>query len=112
MRVLAALRTLANEVAWLLDARRATHEEDSCGIDLVAITDAGDLHLQVKSSRPRPRQAWKYRLRGIGLVVVRGSNSQEGVRLRVLHQLRLLRGEDVGGDRTLGQRMVDVERKD
>jgi hypothetical protein len=41
---------------WLLETRPATPEEDAAGVDVVAYTDAGEIPIQIKSSRTGKRE--------------------------------------------------------
>ena len=40
-----------NRIPWIISVRRVTLEEEPRGIDVVFVTDVGEIHVQVKSSR-------------------------------------------------------------
>ena len=67
-RVYARMDDVVASVEWLTAWRRSTPEEDARGIDAVATSDVGELHLQVKASGRNASRA-VYVERGIGVIV-------------------------------------------
>lgn len=67
-RVLEAMVDVAKRLSWVDSWRPGDRLEDGRGIDMVVVTDAGDLFVQVKSGR-RGANAGRYTEAGIGVVV-------------------------------------------
>ena len=79
---------------WLYSGRKATPEEDSKKKDFVFSSDVGDLFVQVKSSQraaEKFRRTTPYRRGMIEVMVVRSTNSQEGLQQRLILKLTNLR---------------------
>jgi hypothetical protein len=86
-RVLAAL--LEWPPAWVLSARLATWDEDRRGIDIVVVSDVGELFLQVKASNGGEAHA---RIReDVRSVVARPTDTADQLRRRVIGHLSGLR---------------------
>jgi hypothetical protein len=86
-RVLAAL--LEWPPAWVLSARLATRDEDRRGIDIVVVSDVGELFLQVKASKGGEAHA---RIReDVRIVVARPTDTAEQLRRRAIGHLSGLR---------------------
>ncbi len=94
-RVLRALRQWVGRIWWLQGASRASLRQDRAGIDVVVSTlDAGELHLQVKSSVAGARHhAERYGGTPIGLVLVQRRVDDATVAGRALGALIKLREE-------------------
>jgi hypothetical protein len=75
---------------WLLGLREASEEEDARAIDVVALTDAGDIPLQVKSSWRWAREHEK-KHPDIPVIVIHTSDSEEAIRRKLKSLLRRLR---------------------
>lgn len=93
VRVLTAVRHLALRIDWIIGARRATEAEDAHGIDLVVMTDRGELHLQVKSTG-KARSAFKRSAPFMGrerIAVVLGTLDRQRLQVEVLAALIGLR---------------------
>lgn len=79
---------------WLRELVPATPAQDAEGIDYVAHTDVGEIYVQIKSSRVGARcfrRKHGARARYIAIVLVRGHDSRETIRCRLLSQVGELR---------------------
>lgn len=88
----AVLALRAGGASWILDARRATPEEDAAGADVVVTTDAGTLYLQSKSSRAGLAK-FSAKARTIRVEAVVVSLDDATTRMRALVALSALRSE-------------------
>lgn len=88
----AVLALRAGGASWILDARRATPEEDAAGADVVVTTDAGTLYLQSKSSRAGLAK-FSAKARTIRVEAVVVSLDDATTRSRALVALSALRAE-------------------
>jgi hypothetical protein len=100
-RVLEACKLEAHPV-WMLRARAATRIEDRSGIDVVVVTDVGNLSIQVKSSRrgkahfrPRP-------FLNVPVVVVRDGDSANVLLSKVVAVLGPIRASHLKALKKLG----------
>jgi len=75
---------------WLDCLRQATNEEDGNGIDIVAVTDVGEIPFQVKSGWYRAH-FHEQRYPDIPVFVVRVGQSENHVRRRLVNKLADLR---------------------
>ncbi len=73
--------------SWVKSIRRATHEEDHQGVDLVAEIDTGPVKIQVKSGWKRAREFQRDHP-DIPVFVVGPEDSEEYVRRKLLNLLR------------------------
>ena len=91
-RLLEAVEYLRERHAWILGVRQATREEDSKGIDLVVMTDVGEIYLQSKSSKTAAVDFMQKRRKLlIATVVIRGDKERvAGRALTALTDLRLV----------------------
>lgn len=80
--VLCCLEFKNNIAPWISDTRKATKEEDSNGIDIVLITEYGDVPIQVKSSIKRKKDFVK-KHPDIPVVCVYPNDSEINIRGRV-----------------------------
>lgn len=94
-RVLCALNEVKEDSAWMIGARRATHEEDARGVDIVVETsDRGPLFVQVKSSKAGVRTFQRRKGRRadfIAVVLVKSGDDPATIRRKTLHALQELR---------------------
>ncbi len=110
-RVLEACKLEAHPV-WMLRARAATRIEDRSGIDVVVVTDVGNLSIQVKSSR---RGKAHFRVRpflNVPVVVVRDSDSPNVLLDKVVAALGPIRAGHLKMLEKLGvKRSIEPKRK-
>ena len=81
---------------WVKSLRRATHEEDSRGIDLIAEIDTGSVPVQIKSSWRRARE-FERTHPDIPVLVVHPEDSEDFVRKKLLAVLRKERAKALPG---------------
>lgn len=82
--------------AWVKTIRRATHEEDHNGVDLVAEIAEGSIRIQVKSGWKRAR-VFQRDHPDIPVLVIHPEDSEEYVRVKLLALLRQERAKLVPG---------------
>jgi hypothetical protein len=110
-RVLEACKLEAHPM-WILRARAATRIEDGSGIDIVVVTDVGNLSIQVKSSR---RGKAHFRARpflNVPVVVVRDGDSPSVLLNKVVAELGPIRANHLKALEKLGvKRAIAPERE-
>lgn len=100
--------------SWVKSIRRATHEEDHQGVDLVAEIDTGPIRIQVKSGWKRAREFQRDHP-DIPVFVVGPEDSEEYVRRKLLNLLRqerakLLPDFEPSKDKAIKVREASVSR--
>jgi len=83
---------VAERPDWMRSIRRATHDEDHAGIDLVVESDIGKLFVQVKSSRTgKLEYLARRRPAKVAIVVAMDRDSQDALFRKVFGELAKLR---------------------
>lgn len=110
-RVLSILTEDDDPAEWIRFCRKATRDEDAQGIDLVVMTDVGELYVQVKSSRGGLESFRSHRQQEnvlpIVAVIAKASDHDADLRVRLMRHLGQYRKEI----RAAGSRAAWIQRQ-
>jgi len=74
---------------WLQELRKGTNREDHEGMDLIAVTDRGEIPIQVKSSQYRAKK-FSEKNPNVPVIVVESNMTEQRIRWALLTMLRPL----------------------
>ena len=93
-KFLRALRPPYRPPSWIYEVRPATRKEDTRGIDVVVLTDVGNIYIQVKSSeRAKRKFLEKRRSTMIEVIVVSSSDNHYDLQWKFLRAVSEIREE-------------------